>query len=208
MNKQLVKKEFLKNKYKYIFLITIVLLGFISGIIFSNILSYNDYNEVASLLKDYFLNLKEGQDINYLSNFLNILSTNFLYLVLIFIFGLSIVGIVLNPFILYFKSLIIGFSVGIIISVYGIVGVIGAILFIFPHLLINLVVYILMSFYGINLSIKLFKALFLKKQFNFSVIINKYLKILAFCSVILVISTLYETFFQDFVMKLFTFFIK
>ena len=146
MNKQLVKKEFLKNKYKYIFLITIVLLGFISGIIFSNILSYNDYNEVASLLKDYFLNLKEGQDINYLSNFLNILSTNFLYLVLMFIFGLSIVGIVLNPFILYFKSLIIGFSVGIIISVYGIVGVIGAILFIFPHLLINLVVYILMSF--------------------------------------------------------------
>lgn len=208
MKQQLIKLEFKKNKYKYIFLITITFLGFISGIIFANILSYNDYNKIASLLKDYFLDLKNGNQINYLSNFFNILGTNFIYLFLIFIFGLSIIGIILNPFILYFKSLIIGFSIGIIIAVYGFRGIPLAIFFGFPHLLINLIIYILISFYGINLAIKLFKALFLKKQFNFSYIIKKYFKILAFCSVILIITTLYETFFQDFIMKLFTFLIK
>lgn len=206
--KNAFQKEIQKNKYKYIFLLTIILIGFISGIIFSNILSYNDHQEISNTLKDYFLGIKNNQSINYLGNFLNIFSVNYLYMLLIWIFGLSIIGIILNPFILYFKSFIIGFSVGIIISVYSYLGILGSLLYLFPHLLINLLVYTLLSFYGIKLSIKLFKALFLHKNFNFQDFMKKYLKILGVASIILLITTLYETFLADFVMKIFTFFLK
>lgn len=206
--KNAFKKEIQKNKYKYIFLLTIILIGFISGIIFSNILSYNDHQEISNTLKDYFLGIKNNQSINYLGNFLNIFSVNYLYMLLIWIFGLSIIGIILNPFILYFKSFVIGFSVGIIISIYSYLGILGSLLYLFPHLLINLLVYTLLSFYGIKLSIKLFKALFLHKNFNFQELVKKYLKILGLASIILLITTLYETFLADFVMKIFTFFLK
>lgn len=206
--KNAFQKEIQKNKYKYIFLLTIILIGFISGIIFSNILSYNDHQEISNTLKDYFLGIKNNQSINYLGNFLNIFSVNYLYMLLIWIFGLSIIGIILNPFILYFKSFVIGFSVGIIISVYSYLGILGSLLYLFPHLLINLLVYTLLSFYGIKLSIKLFKALFLHKNFNFQDFMKKYLKILSLASIILLITTLYETFLADFVMKIFTFFLK
>lgn len=206
--KNALQKEIQKNKYKYIFLLTIILIGFISGIIFSNILSYNDHQEISNTLKDYFLGIKNNQSINYLGNFLNIFSVNYLYMLLIWIFGLSIIGIILNPFILYFKSFVIGFSVGIIISVYSYLGILGSLLYLFPHLLINLLVYTLLSFYGIKLSIKLFKALFLHKNFNFQELMKKYLKILGLASIILLITTLYETFLADFVMKIFTFFLK
>lgn len=206
--KNAFQKEIQKNKYKYIFLLTIILIGFISGIIFSNILSYNDHQEISNTLKDYFLGIKNNQSINYLGNFLNIFSVNYLYMLLIWIFGLSIIGIILNPFILYFKSFVIGFSVGIIISVYSYLGILGSLLYLFPHLLINLLVYTLLSFYGIKLSIKLFKALFLHKNFNFQELMKKYLKILGLASIILLITTLYETFLADFVMKIFTFFLK
>lgn len=202
------QKEIQKNKYKYIFLLTIILIGFISGIIFSNILSYNDHQEISNTLKDYFLGIKNNQSINYLGNFLNIFSVNYLYMLLIWIFGLSIIGIILNPFILYFKSFVIGFSVGIIISIYSYLGILVSLLYLFPHLLINLLVYTLLSFYGIKLSIKLFKALFLHKNFNFQELVKKYLKILGLASIILLITTLYETFLADFVMKIFTFFLK
>lgn len=205
---KIFNQEFKRNKYKYIFLLTIVVLGFISGIVFSNILSYEDFKEVSSILRDYFFNIKNNQEINFLSNFFNIISINYLYMILIWIFGLSIIGIILNPFILYFKSFVVGFSVGIIISVYSFIGVIGALLYLFPHVLINLIIYVLLSFHGINFSIKLFKSLFLKKQINLSEIMHKYLKILAFSSIVLLISTIYETFFSDFIMKLFTFLIK
>ena len=206
--KNALQKEIQKNKYKYIFLLTIILIGFISGIIFSNILSYNDHQEISNTLKDYFLGIKNNQSINYLGNFLNIFSVNYLYMLLIWIFGLSIIGIILNPFILYFKSFVIGFSVGIIISIYSYLGILGSLLYLFPHLLINLLVYTLLSFYGIKLSIKLFKALFLHKNFNFQELVKKYLKILGLASIILLITTLYETFLADFVMKIFTFFLK
>ena len=190
------------------FLITIVILGFISGIIFSNILSYSDFKEVSSVIKDYFLNLNNNTDINYLSNFINSISVNSLYLVLLFIFGLSIIGIILNPFILYFKSMVLGFSVGIIIAIYGFNGIPLAIFYLFPHQILNIIVYILMSFYGINLSIKLFKSLFLRKSTNYQEFMKKYLIVLGLSFAVLLISSLYETFLADFIMKLFTFLIK
>ena len=201
-------KEIKKNKYKYMFLITIILIGFIMGIIFSNILSYNDHQQISEVLKKYFLCIKNNQDINYLNNFINNFSVNYLYMLAIWIFGLSIIGIILNPFILYLKSFIIGLSVGVIISTYGLIGIIGVILYIFPHVLINLIIYLLLSFYGIKLSINLFKALFLKKNFNSSEFMHKYLVILGLSALILLITTLYETFLADFVMKLFTILLK
>ena len=206
--KKIFSQEFKKNKYKYIFLITIVVLGFITGIVFSNILSYNDKKEISEIVKNYFLNIKNNEEVNYLSNFISTLGINFIYMILLFIFSLSIVGIILNPFILYFKSFITGFSVGIIISVYSFKGIIGGILYLFPHQVLNIIIYILLTYYGINLGIRLFKSIFLKKTFNSSEFMKKYFKILGLSSIVLLISSIYETFLADFIMKVFTFFIK
>ena len=207
MKKKNFWQELKKNKYKYLFLITIIILGFLSGIVLANILSYNDKKEVGEIVEFYFLNLKNNESINYIGNFLNNLGVNFFYLLLLFIFGISIIGIVLNPFILYFKSLITGFSVGIIISLYSFKGILGGILYLFPTQLLNLLIYMLVSFYGINLSIRLFKVLFLRKNINNNEFMKKYFQVLLFSSIVLLISTLYETFLADFVMKFFTLFI-
>lgn len=193
MKKKNFWQELKKNKYKYLFLITIIILGFLSGIVLANILSYNDKKEVGEIVETYFLNLKNNESINYIGNFLNNLGVNFFYLLLLFIFGISIIGIVLNPFILYFKSLITGFSVGIIISLYSFKGILGGILYLFPTQLLNLLIYMLVSFYGINLSIRLFKVLFLRKNINNNEFMKKYFQVLLFSSIVLLISTLYET---------------
>ena len=65
-----------------------------------------------------------------------------------------------------------------------------------------------MSFYGMNLSLKLFKYLFLKKPFNHLEFMRKYLKVLGISVVVLLVSTLYEAFLADFLLKTFTFLIK
>ena len=207
MNKVIVKEELKKNKYKYIFLITIIILGIISGIILSNILSYNDSKEISKVVEEYLLNLKNN-NINYISNLLNSLSINFMYLILIFIFSLSIIGIILNPFILYFKSFIIGFSIGIMIKLYSFKGILLGIFSVFPHEFINILMYLFISFYGIKLSIKLFSLIFLKKQFNFTLYMRKYIRVLGVSSIILIISSIYETFLGDFITKVFTFLLK
>ena len=203
-----LKQEIKKNKYKYIFLITIIILGIIFGIIISNILSYNDKLELSDTINNYFINIKNNTKLNYISNLINYLSINLFYLILIFIFSLSIIGIIINPFILFFKSFIIGFSLGIMINIYSYKGIILGIFSIFPHQIINIIIYLLVSYYGIKLSINLFNLIFLKKQFNFSLYIKKYLIIIALSSLILVITALYETFLSDSILKLFTFLIN
>lgn len=195
------------NKHKYLFLIVLVIIGIISGIIFSNIITYNDQMIVNEKMTEYFNNIKENTQINYWGNFFNSLNVNFFYMLCIWIFGLSIIGIIINIFILFFKSFILGFTIGSFIMVYGYKGILGLSLYSLHHLL-NIIIYILLTYYAINFSYKLFKSLFLKKQIKFTGIMQKYIRILVFSSIILLISSIYETFLLNFILKIFTFFLK
>ena len=203
-----MKQELKKEKYKYVFLITIIILGIISGIILSNILSYNDKKIIGERIGEYLNNLKEGKNLNYLANLYNSLKVNYLYFILLIVFSLSIIGIILNPFILYIKSVIVGFTLGIMINIYGYFGILIGIFSIFPHQLFNLIIYMVITYYGMILSIKLFRLLFFKEQFNISTFRKKFLRIIIIGIIFLLISSIYETFLGDFIIKLFTFMIK
>lgn len=194
-----------KEKKKYIFLISIVVIGIVIGIVFSNILNDNDKILVENKLTTYFMNIKNNKEINYLSNFLNSFFNNNLHLIMIWILGLGVIGLVFNVFILFFKSFIVGFGIGSIINIYLYKGIIGSILYIFPHILINLFVFIVLVYYANNFSLKLFRLLFLKKEIKFKEVMHKYLKILLYAFGLLFISSLLETFLAPFIMKLFTF---
>lgn len=207
MKTKKIANELKKNKYKYTFLITIIIIGIVSGIILSNILSYNDKKEIGEMVTSYLSSLKDNQNIS-LSNLINSSIVNITYVLLIFIFSLSIIGIVLNPILLYFKSFIIGFSIGIMINLYSYKGILFGIFSVFPHQFINIIMYLFLCFYGIKLSIKLFELIFLKKQFNFAVYMKKYLKVIGVSCIVLVFSSLYETFLADFIIKVFTFWIN
>lgn len=196
-----------KLKKKYLFLLVIVMVGIIVGIIFSNILSVNDNKLVYSKLTTYFLNLKNDVPINYLQNLLMSLKNNLFYLILIWILGLSVIGLVINNFILFFKSFILGFSIGSIINIYLYRGIVLAILYAFPSMIINIFVYLIMIYYANFFSLKLFNVLFKKKEYQFSSLIIKYSKLLGFSAIILVISSLIEVFVNPFFIKLFSFLI-
>lgn len=197
-----------KAKKKYIFLLTITIIGIIMGIIFSNILSNNDEKLVIDKLTTYFQNIKNGNQINYLETFLNSIKGNGIILILIWVFGISIIGIIFNVFILFFKSFALGFSVGSIINIYLYKGIILSIVYVFPHYIFNIILILLLIYYANNLSIKLFSLLFMKREIKFNEIMRRYFKILGVCSVGFVISSLIETFFSPFFIKLFTFLIN
>ena len=201
-------KELGKSKYQYIFLITIIVLGILIGIILSNIISYQDKVSIEEVITNYFLHLQNGDKINYFQDFLNIFTKHSIYIFLILIFSFSIIGVFLNPFLLFFKSFITGFSMGVLISLYGYKGIIGAILYLIPHEFINFICYLLLAFYGIKLSIYLFKLLFQKKKLENRFFIKKYFKVLGITYVILLISSFLETFLSNFLMKCFTFIIR
>lgn len=197
-----------KEKKKYLFIISIVVIGIFIGIVFANVINKADKILVKDKLTTYFLNIKDNKNINYFGNLLNSFLNNNLYLIIIWLLGLSIIGIVLNNFIIFFKSFVIGFSIGSIINVYLYKGIIGALIYIFPHHIINILVYVVLIYHANNFSIKLFKTLFLKQDNKIKELMPKYLKILLYCFIALSISALLETFLSPFIIKFWTFTIK
>ena len=197
-----------KLKKKYLYLLIIVMVGIIVGIVFSNILSNEDNKIVYTKVTTYFNNIKNDVSINYFKNLINSLKNNYFYLFGIWILGLSIIGLIINNFILFFKSFILGFSIGSIINIYFYSGLVLSFFYVFPAIIVNILVFMIMTFYANNFSLKLFDILFRKKEYKFNNYIIKYLKILGIFLIILTISSLIETFIMPFFIKLFSFLIK
>lgn len=196
------------NKNKIIFLISIVSVSFVVGIFFANILSENDKNLIYSKVTTYFLNLKNNVQIDYKSNFLNIFYHNYLFLIIIWILGLSIIGLGINTPILFYKGFILGFTMGSIINIYLYKGIILSIAYVFPHMIINLLIFLFLTYYANNFSYKLFQLLFLKKDIKFNNMFKKYIKILGISALVVLFSTIIETFISPHLIKTFTFLIK
>ena len=123
-------------KKKYLFLFIIVIVGIVTGVLFSNILSVEDYKLVSTKITTFFNNLASNTPINYWDNLITNIKNNLIYLFAIWIFGLSIIGLLFNNFILFFKSFILGFTIGSIISIYLYSGLILSFWYVFPALLI------------------------------------------------------------------------
>ena len=191
-----------KQKKQYILLIGLVLLGIILGIIYACLLKESDQSLVNTTLEGFFEQIKGG-NLNYKVGFINSLSSNLIYALLVWVLGISIIGIIFVLFFLLARGFIVGFSIGSIITHYGFKGIVGAFCYIFPHHILTLAFSILLSFYAIKFSVKLINYLFFKKDINFKGAMKKYATILIICLIGFVISSLLEIFVSPFLIKLF-----
>lgn len=188
------------NKNLFVFLLVIVLVGIASGAIFSSILNENDSKMVSDYLNNFINNVGKSK-IDFSIVISTSVSTMGLGL-LIWIFGISIVGVILIIPIMFIKSFILGFSMGSIIVNFKLKGVLLSLLYIVPHQIINILIYILISAYGIIISTNLFRSMKNKKVFDFKKIMNRYTYILAFSLAVLFLTSVYEVYFLPKVIKL------
>lgn len=210
MNKKIIKAKdaILRQKKFYVFLITLMFIGFISGIIFIFFTSNDNKTNIIKNVTDFFNTVKASTGINYGKSLLNTLLINVLYVFLIWILGISLIGFPVIIGILFFKSFIIGLSISSIIASYGFKGLLGAFLYIFPHNVILIILYLLLGFYSISFCYKLFSHLFLKRTINFNYGMNKYIKILLISIFLSIMVSFYQVYISTYFLKLFTTLIK
>ena len=198
------KNSILKQKKIYVFLIGLVVISLLSGILFWFVINKENKLLVNNELTSFFNCIKDGATINYWGSLLNSITTNLIYIILIWLLGISIIGLPIILFMITVKSFIVGFSISSIIAIYGFKGLLGAFVYTFPHQIIFLLLLILLGFYSISFCIKLFKYLFLKQIINFKVAMRRYLKILLISIGIGIFLSLFETFISTYLIKLFT----
>lgn len=196
-----------KEKRKILFLGILAFIGIISGSIFTTILSKTDKILVQSYITDFINNIDTGK-LNYIESFKKAIISNIIYIITIWTLGISIIGIPINIFIYFTKTFVLGFSISSFILTYKVKGCLLSLLYIFPHHLINIAIYILLLLFSIHFSIKIISALKSKKGVSFKMVFNRYIVILLFVSIITIVTTLIEVFITPLFIKKILFIIK
>lgn len=175
--------------------ISILILGVISGAIFSNIIDLNDKKLVLDKIQLFISNI-DTQSINNIESFKNSIITNLSYSIIIWILGMTIIGIIINIFLLYLKGFIFGFTLSAFILTYSYKGMILSILYTLFGQLLNLVVIIILSIYSIMFTFNFVKQI-IKSKYNMN--IPKYFKNYSLIFLITIIISLISSISEAFV---------
>lgn len=190
------------NKKINYFTFFIITLGIISGTIFLVLINQNDKTNIINQITNFMNNINTN-NINSVQALKNSLLTNFTYVLLIWILGMSIIGILFNIFLVYIKGFVIGFSISSFIYVYGIKGILASFIYIFPHQLLNILSIIILGVYSIMFTNNLYRQIIGNKNVEFKRFIKKYIYILLITSIITIVSTLLEVLFTPAIFKIF-----
>lgn len=184
------------------FIMFIIILGIISGSLFLVVLKDTDHNLVIEKINTFFTNINTN-NINNIEAFKNAFIENIIFVILVWILGMSIIGIIINIFMIYLKGFIIGFSLSSFFLVYKYKGLLAALIYVFPTSIINILVCLLLGVYSVLFTINLWKIIFLKeKNYNMKKFIKKYFLLLILCIILILISSLTEGFLVPSLLKL------
>lgn len=194
-----------KQKSILIFITITFLIGLIFGSLFINFISEEDKNLLVNQVVTYFNSIKNlTDDVFGLKVITPAIINNLLQILSIFILGISMIGILFVIFIMFFKGFTLGMTISTIIFKYQLKGVIGAFLYVFPCLVLNILIYIFISFFAVCASIKFIKALLKKDKLNFKSFLGKYLLAFIISIILIVILSVLDSFMTPLLLKLFT----
>lgn len=195
-----------KNKI-LLFLLIITLIAFLFGCFLITILNNSDQELVREYIGKFLTDIYDNK-INYIETLKTSLASNIFLVVIVWLLGLSVIGIPIILFIYFFKAFTLGFSISSFILTYKSKGIIFSFLYIFPNEILKFFSYTVLIINAINISKKLIISILKKETINFNKSINKYFKILLICTFIIILTSLYEVYGIPFVFNKLYFLIK
>lgn len=160
MKKSFVFDHVKDNMTIYIFMTTLFLTGIIFGALTVNSMSFIQKQDLFFHLDQYFVQLNGDETIASKDILKRSFFFHFKYLSLLFILGLTIIGLPVVWVLIFIKGLVIGFSVGFIVNQLGSKGLLLATLSIAPQNMIIIPVYIVAGCLSMIFSLTLLYKLF------------------------------------------------
>lgn len=189
------------NKKTILFLGIFFLIGLIAGSLFITVLNTSDKALVKQYLEKFITSLEQNK-LDYVSSLTGAITTNLFYVIVIWLLGISVIGLPIILFLYFAKAFILGFSISSILYYYELKGILFAFCYIFPHHILNILLFTFLVLYSMSLSIKISKTLLAKKSLDFKLIMRKYSIVFIICTIGAIVSSLFEVFFMPNVVKL------
>lgn len=202
-----LKSIFIINNQIITFLFGLSIIAIITGAFYITILNKTDQSLITETILNFFNNISTNK-LNYGLSLKNTFVINIGFIILIWLLGISVIGIPIIIFLFFSKIFTLGFSISSIIFNYKLKGILLAILYIFPHHVINGYIYMIILAYSLSLSLKIIATIIKRKSIDFKIIMNKYGYVLIVSSIIILGTTLFEVFITPLLIKLTLTFIK
>ncbi|WP_029266613.1 stage II sporulation protein M [Virgibacillus alimentarius] len=150
----------------YIFMVILFLTGIIFGAIIVNSMNFVQKQDLFFYLERFFGQVSDNQHIENKEILKDSFFYHAKYLLLLFILGLSVIGLPVVWILLFLKGLVVGFSVGFIVNQLGLKGLLLASISIAPQNFLIIPIYIIAGSLSMIFSLTLMKKLFTRKLTN------------------------------------------
>ncbi|MCF6093463.1 stage II sporulation protein M [Microaerobacter geothermalis] len=178
----------------YVFSTVLFMMGVIFGAVIVNALTELQKQDLLVYLSQFFNELNKGVEGDSRAAFVNTAGHYFKYLGLIWILGLSIIGLPLILVFIFLKGLAIGFSVSFLVSQLSWNGLWFAFVSIVPQNLIIVPALIIIGVAGISFSFKLMKNQFSPRRGTLSQHFVSYTTLVLVMGILFLVATLFESF--------------
>lgn len=196
------KSSIKSNKKLIIFLIALGVIALIAGSVFTIMLNSSDKQLVSEYINNFINNLSNNQ-LDYKSALQNGIISYFSFIIVIWLLGISVIGIPVILFMYFSKIFVLGFSISSIIANYGFKGCLISLGYVFPHQIINMIVYSILTIASLKVAAKLLFSILKKEKLDFKVILNNYLYILLGSIVLGSLMVLFEVYLTPKIISIF-----
>lgn len=167
MRRQSMKNELTyhlkENTSLYLFIIVLFVMGVIFGSIVVNSLNYDQKNDLYFYLNRFFGQVMDGKFADAKDMFVQSYFHNVKYIALMWILGISIIGLPLILILLFLKGVFVGFTVGFLVNRMGFEGFLLSFISVLPQNVIIIPAFIIMSTLAMSFSLKMIRQQFIKK---------------------------------------------
>lgn len=146
----------------FLFIIVLFFMGVIFGAIVVNSMSFSQKEDLFYYLSEFFGQISVEKVAENKDLFLQSFFHNSKFIGLIWILGISIIGLPVILILLFLKGMVVGFTVGFLVSQMGWKGFTLAIASVLPQNLIIIPVFIIMAALSVIFSIRMIKKQFMK----------------------------------------------
>ncbi len=194
-----VIKRNLRNNFLLCFILGLLFIaGIIIGSILSNNLNLEDSIKISNRFNWIFRYMKD-ENMKFADTVLSSLLPNLKTIFIICIFGLISFGIPIIPLLLCWKGIGVGFTVGLLVKIFGLKGFTFSILSLFPHYLIEIPCYLGIAAVGTSNSINIWRKRKSRINYNSN---SDYLIMMSLLSILITISCIFNSILTFYILKI------
>ena len=152
-----------ENMHLYMFVSILFMMGVVFGALMVNALTLEQKQDLSRFLGSFFQTVSLDSEETSKLTLMDVFGLHFKWIMLIWLLGVSVVGLPLVLVLDFLKGMLVGFTVGILISQYAWKGMLFAIVSVVPQNVVIVPVIIISSVAAVSFSTYVVKHRFLQK---------------------------------------------